>query len=155
MVRSDDRKFNSSVDNKTWQICELPAHKKSLGGRWVFALKIDENGKIVKYKARYVANVSEQIFGSDYSETFTPTAKISSFRMLLALATHFHSEIFQFNVSSAYLKADLVEDMYVEQPPGFENPGKGVEISLQVVKRTLWFKTSRTLLEQNPREVFN
>ena len=70
--------------------CELPAHKKSLGGRWVFALKKDENGEIVMYKARYVAKGFIQISGSDYLETFTPTAELSSIRMLLALATHFH-----------------------------------------------------------------
>ena len=84
------KELNSLVDNKTWQLCKLPAHKNSLGGRLVFALKKDENGEIVKYKARYVAKVSNQIFGSEYSETFAPTAKLSSIRMFLALATHFH-----------------------------------------------------------------
>ena len=71
------KEFNSLVDNKTWELCELPAHKKSLGGRWVFALKKDENGEVVKYKARYVAKGFNQIFGSDYLETFAPTAKLS------------------------------------------------------------------------------
>ena len=47
--------FNSTVDNKTWTLCELPAHKKSLDGRWVFAFQKDENCENVKYKARYVA----------------------------------------------------------------------------------------------------
>ena len=116
------KEYNSLVDNKIWQLCELPAHKKSLGGRWVFALKKDENGEIVKYKARYVAKGFFQIFGSDFLETFAPTAKLSSVRILLALATHFHYEVFQFDVSSAYLNADLEEDIYVEQPPGFEIP---------------------------------
>ena len=60
------KEFNSLVDNKTWELCEPPAHKKSLGGRWAFALKKDENGEIVKYKARYVAKIFDQIFGSDY-----------------------------------------------------------------------------------------
>ena len=97
------KEFNSLVDNKTWELCELPAHKKSLGGRWVFALKKDENCEVVKYKGRYVAKGFNQIFGSDYLETFAPTAKLSSIRLLLALATHFHCEVFQFDVSSAYL----------------------------------------------------
>ena len=119
------KEFNSLVDNKTWELCELPAHKKSLGGRWVFPLKKDENGEVVKYKARYVAKGFNQIFGSDYLETFALTAKLSSIRLLLALATHFHCEVFQFDVSSAYLNADLEEDVYVEQPPGFETPERG------------------------------
>ena len=120
------KEFNSLLDNKTWQLCDLPAHKKSLGGRWVFALKKkDENGEIVKYKTRYVVKVLNQIFGSDYLETFAPTAILSSIRMLLALATQFHFEISQFDVSSAYLNAELEEDVYAEQPPGFEVPKSG------------------------------
>ena len=54
--------------------------------------------------------------------------------MLLALATHFHSEVFQFDVSSAYLNADLEEDVYVEQPPGFETPGKGSKLVCELLK---------------------
>ena len=126
--------FNSLVDNKTWELCELPAHKKCLGGRWVFALKKDENGEIVKYKTRYVAKGFNQMFGSDYLETFAPTAKLSSIRMLLALATHFHCEVFQFDVSLAYLNADLEEDVYVEQPAGFEIPGKGSKLICKLLK---------------------
>ena len=122
------KEFNSLVKNKTWELSELPAHKKTLGGRWIFALKKDENGEIVKYKARYVAKGFNRIFGSDYLETFAPTAKLSSICMLLALSTHFHCEVFQLDVSSAYLNADLEEDVYVKQPPGFENPGKGSKL---------------------------
>ena len=126
--------INSIVDNKTWQLCELPAHKKSLGGRRVFELKKDENVEIVKYKARYVVKGFNQVLGSEYLETFAPTANLSSIHMPLALATHFHCEVFQFDVSSAYLKADLEEDVYLEQPPGFELPGKGLKLVCNLVK---------------------
>ena len=70
------KEYNSLVDNKTWQFCEIPAPNKSLGGRWVFALKKGENGEIVKYNPRYVAKGINQIFGSDYLETFAPAAKV-------------------------------------------------------------------------------
>ena len=128
------KEFNSLVDNKTWELCELPAHKTSLGGRWVFALKKDEKGEVVKYKARYFARGFNQIFGSDHLETFAPTAKLSSIRLLLALATHFHWEVFQFDVSSAYPNADLEEDVHVEQPPGFEIPGEGSKLVCKLLK---------------------
>ena len=97
-------------------------------------MKKDENGEIVKYKTRYVAKSFNQIFGSDYLETFAPTAKLSSIRMLLAPATHFHCEVFQFDVSSAYLNADLEEDVYIEQPPGLEIPGKGSKLVCKLSK---------------------
>ena len=102
--------------------------------QWVFALKKDENGEIVKYKAHYVAKGFNQIFGTDYLEKFAPTAKLSSIRMLLAFATHFHCEFFQFSASSAYRNADLKEDVYVEQPPGFEIPGKGSKLVCKLLK---------------------
>ena len=143
MVRSDDKKYNSLVDNKTWQLCELPEHKKFLGGHCVFALKRDANGEIVKYKARYAAKGFNQIFGSDYLETFAPTAKLSSIRMLLALATHFHREVFQFDVSSPYLNADLEEDVCVEQPPGFEIPGKRSKIVCKLLKGLYGLKPAK------------
>ena len=54
--------------------------------------------------------------------------------MLFALATHFHCEVFQFDVSSAYLNADLEEHVYVEQPPSFEIPGKGWKLVCKLLK---------------------
>ena len=87
-------------------------------------MKKDENGYIVKHKARYNAKGFNQVFGSDYLETFAPTAKLSSIRLFLALAIHFSCEVFQFDVSSAYLNADLEGDVFVQQPPGFEFPNK-------------------------------
>ena len=80
------------------------------------------------------------IFGSDYSETFAPTAKLSSVCMPLALATHFHCEVFQFDVSSAYINADLEEDVYVEQLPGFEIPGKWSKLVCKLLKRLYGLK---------------
>ena len=134
-LEAKTKEFNSLVVNKTWQVCELPAHKKSLGGRWVFALKKDENGEIFNYEARYVAKRFNQIFGSDYLETFAPTAKLPTIRMFLALATKFHCEVFQFDVTSAHLNADLEEDVYVEHTPGFEIPGKGSKLFCKLLKR--------------------
>ena len=115
----------------------------SSDGRWVFALKKDENGEIVKYKAGYVAKGFNQIFGSDYLETIAPAAKLSSIRKLLALATHFPCEVFQFDVSSAYLNADLEDDVYVEQPPGCEIPGKGSKLVCKLLNLLYGLKQAR------------
>ena len=118
------------------------------------ALKRNENVESVKYKARYVAKGFNQIFVSDYLETFAPSAKLSSIRMLLALATHFHSEVFQFNVSSAYLNADLEENAYVEQPPGFEVPGRGSKLVCKLLKGPYGLKQARRCWNRT-RCVFN
>ena len=55
--------------------------------------------------------------------------------MFLAVATHFHCDVFQFDVSSAYLNADLEEDVYIEQHPDFELPGKGSKLVCKLLKR--------------------
>ena len=97
-------------------------------------MKKDENGEIAKFKAHYVAKDFNQIFGSDYLETFAPTVILSSIRMPLALATHFHCELFHFDVSSAYLNADLKEDVYIKQHRGFEIPGRGSKLVSKLFK---------------------
>ena len=128
------KEFDSLVENNSWELCDLPDHKKALGGRWVVALKKDENGQMIKYKARYVAKKFNQIFGSDYLKTFAPTAKLSSITLLFAIAVQFGCEVFQFDVSSAYLNAEVEEDVYVEQPPGFEVQGKSFKLVCKLLK---------------------
>ena len=118
------KQFYSLVDNKTWKLCELPKNRKVLGGRWIFALKKDENGQTVKHKARYLAKGFSQVFGSAYLETFAPTAKLSSIRLFLPLVIHFGCEVFQIDVSLAYLNADLEGEVFVQQPTRFEFPNK-------------------------------
>ena len=80
--------IKSLVENKTWKLYEFL--EKSLGGFWVFALKKDQNGEFVMFKARCVAKSFIQGFDSDYLDTFAPTAKLSSIRMFLPLAIHFY-----------------------------------------------------------------
>ena len=87
----------------------------------------------MKHKARYVAKSFNQVLVSDYLETFAPTAKLSSIRSFLALAIHVGCEVFQFDVSSAYLNADL-EDVFVQQPPGFEFPNKDSKLVCELLK---------------------
>ena len=119
------KQLNSLVENRTWPLSELPADKKNLGGRWVFAFKKDDNYEIVKFKARYVAKCFNQVFGSDCLETFASTAKLSSIHMFLAIAEDFGCEVFQFDVISAYLNAELQEYIYGNHTSGFETRKKG------------------------------
>ena len=128
------KEFDSLVENKTWELCDLPDHKKALGGHWVFALKKGENGQMIKYKARYVAKGFNQFFDRDYLETFAPTATLSSIRIYFAIAVQFGCEVFQFDISSACLNAELEEDVYVEQPPGCELHGNSSKIVCKLLK---------------------
>jgi hypothetical protein len=78
--------MESIVSNKTWTLCELLKGQKSIGLKWVYKLKKDSSGKVVKHKARLVAKGYVQCHGIDYDEVFAPIARLEIVRMLLALA---------------------------------------------------------------------
>ena len=76
------------------------------------------------YRARLVAKGFTQIAGIDYEETFAPVARLDSLRLLLSLAATYDWEIHQIDIKSAYLNGLLNKEIYMEQPKGFEVPGK-------------------------------
>ena len=82
-------------------------------------MKNDENGKSL-HKARYVAKGFSQTKGINYSETFSPTARLSSVRILASLAVNMDMHVHQLDFKTAYLNAPIDYDIFVEQPVGFE-----------------------------------
>ena len=98
-----------------------PKHQSVIGTRWVFRNKLDENGKIVRNKARLVAQGYNQEEGIDYEETFAPVARLEAIRILLAFASFMSIKLYQMDVKCAFLNGFLEEEVYVAQPPGFES----------------------------------
>ena len=113
-------------DNETYEITPLPEGKTVVGGRWVYAVKLGPNGE-EKYKARFVAKGYSQIPDIDYHETFSPTARLTSVRMLMQLAVQGDLVVHQMDVKTAYLNAPIDCEIYVEQPEGFEQEGENDE----------------------------
>ena len=72
--------------NKTFELMELPSGRKAIESKWVYMIKRDQNGKLIKYKARLVAQGFDQKEGVDYQETFSPVANIKTIRSVLAIA---------------------------------------------------------------------
>jgi hypothetical protein len=87
----------------------------------VFRNKHDEHGVVTRNKTRLVAKGYAQVTGLDFEETFTPVARLESIRILLAYAAHHSFKLFQMDVKSAFLSGPIKEEVYVEQPPGFED----------------------------------
>jgi hypothetical protein len=106
-------------DNHTWVLTNLPPGRKAIGLKWVFKVKRDEKGSVVKHKARLVVKGYSQQQGVDYEEIFTPVARLEAVRLLLALAANQGWEVHHMDVKSAFLNGDLMEEVYVSQPPGF------------------------------------
>ena len=114
--------LNQFERNKVWNLVEKPSDYPIVGTKWVFRNKLDENGTIVRNKARLVAKGYSQEEGIDYDETYAPVARLEAIRILLAFACFNNFKLYQMDVKSAFLNGFINEEVYVEQPPGFENP---------------------------------
>ena len=115
--------MTSLIDNGTWELVDLPPGRKAIKNRWVFVTQRMQEKKPL-YKARLVAKGFTQTAGIGYEETFSPVARLDSLRLLLSLATTYDWEVHQIDIKSAYLNGNLEEEIYMEQPKGFEVPGK-------------------------------
>ncbi|KAK1666163.1 hypothetical protein QYE76_054322 [Lolium multiflorum] len=115
--------LNNFKRNKVWTLVEKPKECRNvIGTKWIFKNKQDEFGNIVRNKARLVAQGFSQVEGIDFGETYAPVARLESIRILLAYASHHNFKLQQMDVKSAFLNGPLHEEVYVKQPPGFEDP---------------------------------
>ena len=99
--------------NNTWQLVDPPAGCRPIGLKWVFKVKRDERGAVVKHKAWLVARGFVQREGIDFEEVFAPVARMESVRLLLALAAAKDWHVHHLDVKSAFLPGDLAEEVYV------------------------------------------
>ncbi|GJW86951.1 ribonuclease H-like domain-containing protein [Tanacetum coccineum] len=106
---------------QVWTLVELPNGKKAIGTKWVYRNKKDERGIVIKNKARLVAQGYTQEEGIDYDEVFAPVARIEAIRLFLAYASFKDFMVYQMDVKSAFLYGKIKEEVYVCQPPGFED----------------------------------
>jgi hypothetical protein len=116
------KELESLKKSGTWKLVKRPQGANVVDSKWVLRIKKNAAGEIEKYKARLVARGFTQIYGIDYYETYAPVARLSSFRLLLAIAARNNWPVDTFDFDSAYLNSVLGEDevIYLEQPPGYE-----------------------------------
>jgi hypothetical protein len=105
--------------NATWELVALPKEKKAIGCKWVYKVKHNVDGSMSRYKARLVAKGYAQTYGIDYEETYSPVAKMTTIRAIIAMVITKGWSLHQMDVNNVFLHGDLREEMYMEQPLGY------------------------------------
>jgi hypothetical protein len=119
-VLAMQEELNNFKRNEVWSLVPRPK-QNIVGTKWVFRNKQDEHGVVTRNKARLVAKGYAQVVGLDFEETFALVARLESIRILLAYAAHHSFKLFQMDVKIAFLNGPIKEEVYVEQPLGFED----------------------------------
>lgn len=116
-VRSEIRSY---VQNHTWDMVMRPRSAKVIGSKWVFARKYDENGNVIRHKARLVAQMIRQTHGVDYFHTYAPETSMNSIRVFLSICCSKRLKIKQFDVETAFLNGELEEQVFMSLPYGIQ-----------------------------------
>ncbi|GJT05530.1 zinc finger, CCHC-type containing protein [Tanacetum coccineum] len=115
--------MDSIMGNNTWVLADLPPGYKPLICKWIFKRKLKVDGTIEKFKARLVIQGFKQKSGIDYFDTYALVARISTIRLLIAMASIHNLIIHQMDMKTAFLNGELEEEVYMNQPQGFIMPG--------------------------------
>ena len=112
--------YASIMKNDVWEVVPRPEGKSVVTSRWLYKIKYVADGSIEKYKVRFVARGFSQVKGVDYDEAFAPVARYTSIRSIISIAAEMGWQIHQMDVRTTFLNGIIQEEVYIEQPQGFE-----------------------------------
>jgi hypothetical protein len=123
-INAMHEELNNFTRNQVWDLVERPKDHNVIGTKWIFRNKQDQDGIVIRNKARLVAQGYTQVEGLDFGETYAPVVRLEAIRILLAYACANNIKLYQMDVKSAFLNGYINELVYVEQPPSFEDEKK-------------------------------
>jgi hypothetical protein len=112
--------YDSIVCNDVWEVVLRPMGKLVVTSRWLYKTKYAAAGSIEKHKARFLVRGFSQIEGVDYDETFAPVVRYTLIRSIISIVAEMGWSIHQMDVKIAFLNGFIDEEVYIEQPQGFE-----------------------------------
>nr|GEW87128.1 retrovirus-related Pol polyprotein from transposon TNT 1-94 [Tanacetum cinerariifolium] len=142
---------------QVWELLSCPDKVFLIKIKWIYQVKTDEFGGVLKNKARLVAQGFKQKEGIDFKESFTPIAIIEAIHIFIANVAHKNMMIFQMDVKTAFLNGVLKEEVYISQPEGFvdqDNPShvyklKKAHYGLKQAPRAWYDMLSHFLISQH------
>ncbi|GJY09388.1 putative ribonuclease H-like domain-containing protein [Tanacetum coccineum] len=145
-----------TIMNKVWRLVDLTKGKHAIGRKWVYRNNKDEREIVIRNKERLVSQGYTQEEGIDYDKIFAPVARIEAIRLFLAYASFMGFIVYQIDVKSAFLYGTIEDEVYVCQPPSFEDPQfpnkvYKVEKALYGLHQapSAWYETLSTYLLEN------
>nr|GEW70723.1 copia protein [Tanacetum cinerariifolium] len=146
----------SSSRDAIWELVPQPDCVMIIALKWIYKVKLDEYGNVLKNKARLVAKGYRQEEGIDFEESFAPVARIKAIRIFIANAASKNMTIYQMDVKTTFLNGKLKEEVYVSQPEGFVDPDHPTHVyrlkkALYGLKQTprAWYDTLSWFLLDN------
>nr|GEW81692.1 hypothetical protein [Tanacetum cinerariifolium] len=121
-IEAMQKELNEFEQLKVWELVPRPNKVMVITLKWIYKVKLDDLGGILKNKARLVARGYRQEEGIDFEESFAPVARIEAIRIFLVFVAHKNMVVYQMDVKTAFLNGNLREEVYVSQPDGFVDP---------------------------------
>ena len=152
-LEASKEEIENQMRNHTWDLVKAPQGAIVIGSGWEFRVKRKADGSVERYKARLVAKGYSQRPGFDFFETFAPTFRSASLRLILALCTKHKLHMRSVDISHAFLNGELEETVYMRQPEGFEQGGADYVCKLNKALYGLkqaarqWYRKLRSVLE--------
>ena len=125
--------LRSLAENNTWEVRDMPKNSNRVSTKWIFKIKRDEYGNITKFKARLVARGFTQKEGIDYDQVFAPVAAMATLRTMVAMAAVRNQQLYQYDVSTAFLNGHMDHTVWIEPPKGTDialGEGQGIQLAM-------------------------
>ncbi|GJR29612.1 retrovirus-related pol polyprotein from transposon TNT 1-94, partial [Tanacetum coccineum] len=153
-IEAKQEEINEFEHLEVWELVPPPDKVMIITLKWIYKVKWDELGGILKNKARLAARGYRQGEGIDFEESFAPVARLETVRIFLAFAAHMNMTVYQMDVKTTFLNGILREEVYISQPDGFVDPDKPNHV-YKLKKALYGVETGSTcVISHSPRGIF-